>query len=109
MTDTTKNWTPDQWVDYSIQDTASYMPHLAAYITSNTSDTITYSYYGATDTKRHLVFTAGTPYAIHRCLRQFDMPGTGKGDLISGAPPINTTTGKASYPHCRARYYRHVA
>jgi hypothetical protein len=102
MVDTTKNWRPNQWVGYSIQDTSTYLPYLASYITSSTSNTIVYLYYSATDSKRHLIFAAGHTYAIHRCLRQFDMAGTGKGDLVSAdtsGHPINTTTGKASYPH----------
>jgi hypothetical protein len=100
--DSTKNWTPNQWVGYSV---TNYNPvygseGVGSYITSNTSNTITYLYYGASDTSKHMIFNAGDPYKIHRVLIMMDQNGRGKTDLIKGSGPyINTTTGTASYSH----------
>ena len=57
--DSSKNWTPNQWVGYSIKNTnpASGSNTLGSYIISNTSNTITYNYYEAPDTGAHLCLT----------------------------------------------------
>jgi hypothetical protein len=100
--DSTKNWTPNQWVGYSV---TNYNPvytsdGIGSYITSNTSNTITYDYYPGTDTSQHMIFNAGDPYKIHRVLIMMDQNGRGKTDLITGSGPfINTTTGTASWAH----------
>jgi hypothetical protein len=100
--DSTKNWAPNQWVGYSV---TNYNPvytsdGIGSYITSNTSNTITYSYYSAPDAQQHMIFNAGDPYKIHRVLIMMDQNGRGKTDLISGfGRYINTTTGMASWPH----------
>jgi hypothetical protein len=99
--DSTKNWTSNQWVDYSIKNmnraSASY--GLGSYIISNTSDTITYYYYSASDTPAHLIFNAGDTYQIHRVLTMMDQNGRGKGDQVTGNPPINARSRKPSWPH----------
>ncbi len=100
--DSTKNWTPNQWVGYSIKNTnpASASYTLGSYVISNTSNTITYFYYGASDTRGHLIFNAGDTYQIHRVLVMMDQNGRGKCDLIADTPePINTVTGRPSSPH----------
>ena len=101
MEDLTANWTPNQWVGYSVKNKnpvgASY--NLGSFIMSNTATTLTYSYYAAPDTKHHLKFAAGDAYEIHRCLQLLDHAGTGKGDMISGQPPINQVTHTACAPH----------
>jgi hypothetical protein len=100
--DSTKNWVPNQWVGYSV---TNYNPvytsdGIGSYITSNTSNTITYVYYSAPDTPQHMIFNAGDPYKIHRVLVAMDQNGRGKTDLITGSGPyINTTTGTASWAH----------
>jgi hypothetical protein len=99
--DSTKNWTPNQWVGYSV---TNYNPvytsdGIGSYITGNTANTITYAYYLGPDTKQHMIFNAGDPYKIHRVLIMMDQNGAGKTDLITGARPINTTTRRASWPH----------
>jgi hypothetical protein len=101
LIDNTKNWTPNQWVGYSIKNTkpASASYSLGSYIISNTSDTITYCYYGAPDTRGHLVFNAGDTYEIHRVLVMMDQNGRGKGDLVINPNPVNTATGRRSWPH----------
>jgi hypothetical protein len=100
--DSTKNWVPNQWVGYCV---TNYNPvytsdGIGSYITSNTSNTITYVYYSAPDAPQHMIFNAGDPYKIHRVFIMMDQNGRGKTDLITGSGPyINTTTGRASWPH----------
>src|SRR4029453_16137817 len=69
-----------------------------SYIISNTSNTITYSYNDSVS-GGHLIFNAGDTYEIQRVLVLMDQNGRGKGDRVAGEPPINTTTGKASWNH----------
>jgi hypothetical protein len=100
--DSTKHWTLNQWIGYSIKNTnpASASYTLGSYVISNTSNTITYYYYGAPDTRAHLIFNAGDTYQIHRVLVMMDQNGRGKGDLVKDNPnPVNTATGRRSWPH----------
>jgi hypothetical protein len=99
--DSTKNWAPNRWVGYSVTNTNPNLLHrLGSYIISNTSKTITYSYYGASDVDQHMIFNAGDTYEIHRVLVMMDQNGSGKSDLIVGTNrPINTRTGTASWAH----------
>ncbi len=96
LTDSTKNWTPNQWVGYSIRNTnpASASYGIGCDITSNTSTTITHPNFGGAG---HLIFNSGDTYEIHRVLVMVDQNGRGKGDRVAGDPPINTTTGMASW------------
>ena len=99
LTDSTKNWTPNQWVGYSIRNTnpASASYGIGCDITSNTSTTITHPNFGGAG---HLIFNSGDTYEIHRVLVMMDQNGRGKGDQITGRPqPINTTTGTAKWNH----------
>jgi len=97
--DSTKNWAVNQWVGYSIKN-LNLTDAYGSYVISNTSNTITYFYYTGTDTAgRYLIFNAGDRYEIHRVLIMMDQNGRGKTDQIVGVPPINTTTGRASWPH----------
>jgi hypothetical protein len=99
--DSTKSWATNQWIDYSIKNTnpASASYRLGSYITSNTSNTITYAVNDSIG-GGHLIFNAGDTYEIHRVLIQLDQNGRGKGDQITGVPqPINTTTGTPSWNH----------
>jgi hypothetical protein len=104
MYDATKNWTTNQWAGYSVRNVEptgqSYK--LGSLISSNTATSITYSYYGGTDTARHLTFLTGQHYEIRRCIKSLDMAGTGWGDRITGDPPINQVTGTACAPHWHA-------
>ena len=100
--DSTKNWRTNQWAGYSIKNTnpASASYGLGSFVISNTSNTITYNYYGGGDANPHLIFNAGDTYEIHRVLFMMDQNGSGKSDLIVGTnSPINTTTGTASWAH----------
>jgi len=97
--DSTKNWAVNQWVGYSIKN-LNLTDAYGSYVISNTSNTITYFYYTGTDTGgRYLIFNQGDRYEIHRVLIMMDQNGRGKTDQIVGVPPINTTTGRASWPH----------
>ncbi len=99
-------WATNRWVGYSIKNTMPKNPpnggQLGSYIKSNTSNTITYYYYAATDTRAHLTFNAGDTFKIHRVLSMMDQSGAGKADLIAddaqGNPHL-VSTGQAGFPH----------
>jgi len=100
--DSTKSWTPNQWVGYSIKNTnrASASSGLGSFVISNTSDTITYHYYAAADAKTHLIFNAGDTYEINRVLTMMDQNGRGKGDQVTGHPqPTNRPAGRPLWTH----------
>jgi hypothetical protein len=86
LTDTTKNWTPDRWSGegFSVRNTRR---REGGYVTSNTSTTI-----NLIGTVRRngtgLRFNRGDAYQILRARFCMDAPGSGKGDLISGNPPM---------------------
>jgi hypothetical protein len=94
MTDSTKSWTTNQWVNYSVEDTVT---HGTGYITSNTSNTLTYTLY--TDSGGPNKWNTGDGYKIHKLLIALDQPGRGQGDLISGNVPLNITTGTVAWTH----------
>jgi hypothetical protein len=102
LTDSSKNWNTNQWAGYSVKQTnsssACYLK--GSYVISNTSNTITYSYYAATDRGPTLKFAGGDTYQIHRVLTGMDQVGRGKGQLLSGSDSsaINTVTGRSSWP-----------
>ena len=102
INDSTKSWTPNQWVGYSIKNTNPASPSytLGSYVISNTSNTITYFYYPAADARTHLTFNAGDTYQIHRVLTMMDQNGRGKGDQVAGQrKPINRTAARPSWTH----------
>ena len=103
LTDSSKNWSTNQWAGYSVKQTnsSSVCYTKGSYIISNTSNTITYFYYSATDRGPNLKFATGDTYQIHRILTGMDQVGRGKGDLLSGndSSAINTVTGRRSWPH----------
>ena len=99
--DSTKNWTQNQWIGYSIKNTNPASPsyNRGSYVVSNLSDQITYNNspgpFGP-----NLIFNTGDTYEIHRVLVMMDQNGRGKGDQLTGARnPINTVTGRASHNH----------
>jgi hypothetical protein len=102
IVDSSKNWIPNRWAGYSIKNTNPSAPAytLGSYIISNTSNTITYYYYSASDAAIHLIFNTGDSYQIHRVLTTMDQCGRGKSDRVTGlSQPINTVTGTAFWPH----------
>jgi len=103
LKDATANWTPHQWIGYSVTNVNS---QAGAYlkgsvITDNTRTTISYIFYSFNDRGPLLVFQGGDAYQIHRCLAVLDQPGRGKGDLCEGDPshPINMVTGTPFWTH----------
>ena len=51
------------------------------------------------DSGGRAIWKAGDQYQIHKVLIALDQPGGGKGDLITGTTPINSTTETAMWPH----------
>jgi hypothetical protein len=71
-----------------------------SYITSNTATTITFYYLSESDFGGpNLVFSSGNHYEIRKVLTALDQPGRGRGDLVSGDTPLNSTTGTVAWPH----------
>jgi hypothetical protein len=99
--DSRKNWTPNQWVGYSITNTNPSAPcyKKGSYVLSNTSNTITYAFYPSTDRGPLLIFNAGDTYEVHRILTQLDQSGRGKGDQVVDSPPINQAFGTRQWTH----------
>jgi hypothetical protein len=95
ITDVTKSWAINQWANYSLTNTST---GYASYIISNTANTITYDSLVTTGGNA-LRFTAGQGYQIYKVLIPIDHPARGKGDLLSGSAPLNSTTGTAAWPH----------
>ena len=89
LRDAQKHWTRNQWAGYSVTNTnpASACYLHSSYIISNTSNTITYYFYGSGDRGAPLLFNAGDTYQIYRVLTALDQNGRGKGDLISAEGP----------------------
>jgi hypothetical protein len=85
LRDSQKNWSRNQWAGYSVTNTNpnSVCYRHSSYIISNTSDTITYYFYGYGDRGAPLVFNAGDTYQIHRVRVALDQNGRGKGDLTN--------------------------
>jgi hypothetical protein len=111
FTDSSKNWAINQWAGYSIRNITcsqcnyktippSATDPVGSAITSNTATTITYNYYGATDTPWHLDFSVGDHYEIHRVLIEMDQNGRGKTDvIIGGLVPVLAATGRPGWAH----------
>ncbi len=99
FSDSSKNWTVNQWVGYSVKNVNpnnSKYYNNGSFISSNTATSITFA--GGTPSKT--AFAVGDTYEIHRVLVMMDQNGRGKGDQITGRPrPINRTTGTASWNH----------
>ena len=85
LRDGQKNWTSNQWAGFSVTNTnpASACYRHNSYIISNTSNTITYSFYGYGDRGARLLFNAGDTYQIYRVRIALDQNGRGKGDLTN--------------------------
>ena len=100
------SWTTDQWVGYSVTNLNQLTPrggfHVCSYVTSNTSDTMSFAYCG---NGPQLKFNTGDKFEVYRCLIALDQPGRGKGDLLRIASQgsfityYNTATGGPAWPH----------
>ena len=98
LTKTGASWATNQWAGYSVLNTITGR---GSYVTSNTSDTISYAVGGGFGEGPNLVFNTGDGFEIRKVLIALDQPGRGRGDLIAGDPPnvVNTTTRTAAWPH----------
>ena len=84
------NWTPNQWVGYTLRRTSDICGSGSVsfgWIWSNTSNTITY-----TDNAGYFIptmsFCAGDTLEIRKVDHALDQPGRGQGSLITGDPPV---------------------
>jgi hypothetical protein len=88
MHDSTKSWSPGQWVGYSITNTTT---GLASYITANDAHSITCVVYQDPNSQK-ITFHSGNTYSIYKVLKAMDQPGTGKGDqLTEGSQTVAPT------------------
>jgi hypothetical protein len=94
IVDTTKSWTTNQWAGFTAKRVSD---NQVAYIISNTSNTLTVSYYPAGGA----VWALADQYQIHKLLIALDQPCRGKGNLITGSDtaPVNSTTGTPYQTH----------
>ena len=82
------NWTPNQWVGYTVRRTSNVCNANTitfGWIQSNTSNTLSYSGNGGYSTPS-LTFCAGDTLEIRRVIQCIDQPGRGHGSLINGVP-----------------------
>lgn len=96
LTESRANWTPNQWVGYSIMNTVTGR---GSYITSSTRDTITYALDSSYGSEPNLVFNNGDGFEVRKLLVALDQPGRGKGELLTGDHPVNAKTGTIAWPH----------
>ncbi|HEY1789399.1 MAG TPA: hypothetical protein VGJ73_14665 [Verrucomicrobiae bacterium] len=102
ITDTSKNWTANGFVNDVIYNTGT---QLASYITGNTANTISFEpgYDNVVSDPPNLVFSSGQTYQVYQVYQALDQPGTGAGDLIADTSPGNgipydTVTGGTHWP-----------
>jgi hypothetical protein len=91
LIDSTKNWTPNMWVGFVVQRVSD---SAICYILSNTSNTLTVSYY---PTPPSPTWTAGDQYRIRRPLITVDQPSRGVCDKITNGC-ISSVTGTVTWP-----------
>lgn len=90
LTDSTKNWAPNQWyvpgATYIVRNVTKEAAgdSQQSFAISNTINTITCS--SLSFTKTVLTFNTGDTYQIWKVIRSLDQPGLGKGDLLRGLP-----------------------
>jgi hypothetical protein len=73
ITDSTKNWTANQWRSYSVSRPSD---RISAAITSNTNNTLSINQ--RQNQRQNQGFAAGNTYEIHKVVRALDQPGLGK-------------------------------
>jgi hypothetical protein len=84
------NWTPNQWITYTLRRTSDHCNSGSinyGEIVSNTSNSITYSNNGGYAV-RSMSFCAGDSLEIRKVDHALDQPGRAGGSLISGDNPI---------------------
>lgn len=100
LKETFKNWTPNQWVGYSVRNITQ---GFGSFIHSNGPDSIVFDDNFATSHGTPRSFNPGDKYEIRRVLAGLDQTGRGQGDSLGFLAsdqftPINSSTGTASWP-----------
>jgi hypothetical protein len=96
-------WKTNQWVGYSVTNTTQVLStgqNYSSYITSNTSDTITYALDNSFGP--YMTFNNGDSFVIYKVLIALDQPGRGQGDLLANVNnvPMNTAASyTVAWPH----------
>lgn len=82
LTDSSKTWSNDQWVGYSIVKTSgTSQTQVASTITTNDAHSITYlGIAGFSGTA--MTFTTGDGYSLYKVAQAFDAPGRAGGSLM---------------------------
>jgi hypothetical protein len=93
LTDTSASWTTNQWVGYVFKRISDGE---VGTVLSNTATTATFATFGSP----FYSWAAGQAYQIHRVPSVvLDQPCRGRGDLITGDTPVNSTTGTPAWPN----------
>lgn len=104
LTDTSKNWTVNQWAGFWLFNTNG---GIATGITGNTANTIS-CVSGYHDISggggANMIFNIGDGYQIYYLRAVLDQPGTGQGDLIAdtvsgNSIPYDVVTGLMAWPN----------
>jgi hypothetical protein len=85
------NWTPNQWVGYTVRRTTNICRANSvtfAWIESNTYNTLTYTGNGGYTGFTSLSFCAGDTMEFRRVDHALDQCGRAGGSLITGDPPV---------------------
>jgi len=85
------NWTPNQWLGYTIRRTSNICNSNSltfGAILGNTANTITYSDNGGYHWIPTMSFCAGDSLEIRKVDAALDQPGRACGSLITGDPPV---------------------
>lgn len=82
ITDSTKNWPADKWSGYELRNATNGDTWL---IDANTNNVLQIHTWG--DSANHQAWTVGNRYEIRKVVMAIDQPGTGGGDVMTGANP----------------------
>jgi len=93
LTDSSKNWTPNQWVGFTVRNSRT---DRHSEIITNTSTTITYGLIAGFGPD--MTFSNGDDYAILKVGEAIDQPGKGLGDLLRGDYPTPVWLNQADEP-----------
>jgi hypothetical protein len=94
LTDSGKSWATNRWSGYTVKRVSDGG---MAIILSNTATVLALAY--SNSHSQGTTWAAGNAYQIHKVLISQDQAGRGKGDLVTGDTPVNSTTGTAAWTH----------
>lgn len=92
LIDNNHTWTAGQWVGYSVVKTSG--TYNGGYVISNDAHQINIAPNAYSGSSGYLNFNNGDTYEIHKVIQVIDQAGGGKGDLLTGNPPL-----PAQWPH----------